>query len=119
MMFHSKESLESSESLESEDIFDIQEVIRNFLWQRSEERFKEKVKEAIAKGDIHPRKISAIRHFPSSCGIGVVPLSKEEYLRIQQAWIKGKMKKSQEVEEDSEEDSSMCSDQGNDDPKDT
>ncbi|EOY21641.1 Uncharacterized protein TCM_013625 [Theobroma cacao] len=80
-----KESLDSSESLKSKDSSNIQEAIRNFLLQRSEERCKEKAKEAIAKGDIRPRKISVVRHFPPGCGIGTAPVSKEEYIRIQQA----------------------------------
>ncbi|EOY19192.1 Uncharacterized protein TCM_044103 [Theobroma cacao] len=46
-------------------------------------------------------------------------VSREECIRIQQAWIKDKMGKSQEIKEDPEEDPSMCSDQDDDDPNDT
>ncbi|EOX94214.1 Uncharacterized protein TCM_003732 [Theobroma cacao] len=77
------------------------------------------MKEAITKGDIRPRKVSAVRHFPPGCGRGAAPVSREDCIRIQQAWIKDKMGKSQEIEEDPEEDPSMCWDQGNDDPNDT
>ncbi|EOY03219.1 Uncharacterized protein TCM_017881 [Theobroma cacao] len=102
------ERLESSESLESEDSSDIQEAIRNFLLKRSEEWHREKMKEAITKGNIHPRKVSTVRHFPPGCGISVEPVSSEECRRIQRAWIEDKMRKYQEVEGDS----SMCTDQG-------
>ncbi|EOY26621.1 Uncharacterized protein TCM_028499 [Theobroma cacao] len=95
------------------------QAVRNFLLERFEEWHKKKMKEAIAKGDICPRKVSAILDFPPSCGRGATPLSKEECIRIQQAWIKAKMEKSQEVEEDLDEDLSMCSEQGDDDLKDT
>ncbi|EOY21634.1 Uncharacterized protein TCM_013607 [Theobroma cacao] len=80
--------------------------------------FEEKMKEAMARGS-HPSKVSGVRDFPPSCGRGATPVSRKECVRIQQAWIKDKIGKSQEVEEDREEDSSMCSDQGDDDPKDT
>ncbi|EOY08814.1 Uncharacterized protein TCM_024025 [Theobroma cacao] len=79
---------------------------------------KEKTKEAIAKGDIHPRKVSVVQHFPLGYGIGAALVSKEEYIRIQQAWIKDKIEKYQEVEEDLEEDQLVRSDQGDEDPKD-
>ncbi|EOY19113.1 Uncharacterized protein TCM_043850 [Theobroma cacao] len=106
-----RDSLESSESLESEDSFDIWEGANKLL----EEWYKEKMKEAIAKGDIRPRKLSTVRHFPPGCGRGAALVSREECIRIQQAWIKDKMGKSQEIEEDP----SMCSDQGDSDPNDT
>ncbi|EOY03184.1 Uncharacterized protein TCM_017799 [Theobroma cacao] len=50
------------------------------------------------------------------CGVGAARVSKEEYIRIQQVWIKDKMGKSHEGEKDLEEDPSMCSNQGDDDP---
>ncbi|EOY14036.1 Uncharacterized protein TCM_033157 [Theobroma cacao] len=81
-----------SEPRFGEDSSDIREDLNKLL----EGRYKEKTKEAIAKGDICPRKVSAVRHLPPRCGRGAAP-----------------------IEEDSKEDSSMCSDQGDDDPNDT
>ncbi|EOY03334.1 Uncharacterized protein TCM_018266 [Theobroma cacao] len=47
---------------------------------------------------------------------GAAPVSREEFERQQQAW---KNKKQKDFEEDPEEDLSICSDQRNEDPKDT
>ncbi|EOY03408.1 Uncharacterized protein TCM_018447 [Theobroma cacao] len=117
--FRNKESFESSESLESEDSSDTPETVRNFLLKQSEEWDREWTRKAIARGDIRPRKVSGVQHFPPGYGIGAALVSVEEYKRIQQAWIEEQRRKSQEEEKDPEEDSLMCSDQGDKDPKDT
>ncbi|EOY26380.1 Uncharacterized protein TCM_027902 [Theobroma cacao] len=114
-----EESFENSESLESEDSSDTSETVRNFLLKQSEEWERECTRKAIARGDIHPRKVSGVRHFPLGCGIGAALVSVEEYKRIQQAWIKEQRRKSQEEEEDPKEDPSMCPDQDDENPKDT
>ncbi|EOX94104.1 Uncharacterized protein TCM_003268 [Theobroma cacao] len=82
------------------------------------EKSEEKMKEAIARCGYHPRKVSTVRNFPLGCGRGAASVSREECIRIHQAWIKDNMGKPQEIEEDPEEDPSMCSDQGDDDPYD-
>ncbi|EOY08727.1 Uncharacterized protein TCM_023820 [Theobroma cacao] len=79
--------------------------------------FEEKMKEAMARG-YRPSKVLGVRDFLPSCGKGATLVIREECVRIQQAWFKDKMGKCQVVEEDSKEDSSMCSDQGDDIPKD-
>ncbi|EOY08768.1 Uncharacterized protein TCM_023896 [Theobroma cacao] len=113
--FRNKESFESSESLESED----NTYAREWREKCLKEWHKEQTKEVITKENIHPRKVSVVRHFPLGCGRGAATVSREKYIRIQQAWVKAKMEKSQEVEEDPEQDPSMCSDQGDEDLKDT
>ncbi|EOY20278.1 Uncharacterized protein TCM_045675 [Theobroma cacao] len=82
-------------------------------------RSKEKMKEAIAREGYYPRKVSTVRNFSPGCGRGAALVYREECIRIQQAWIKDKMGKSQEMEKDLEEDSSICPDQGNNDPSNT
>ncbi|EOY08666.1 Uncharacterized protein TCM_023658 [Theobroma cacao] len=46
-------------------------------------------------------------------------VSREEYIRIQQAWKNRKHEDEEDHEEDPEEDQSMCSDQGYNDPNGT
>ncbi|EOX99855.1 Uncharacterized protein TCM_008835 [Theobroma cacao] len=114
ILFRSRESLESSESFESEVSTKIWENVKSFFSKMSEEKMKEAMASVYRQS-----KVSGVRDFPSSCGRGAALVSREECTRIQQAWIKDKIGKSQEVEEDPNEDLSMCSDQGDDDPKDT
>ncbi|EOY03220.1 Uncharacterized protein TCM_017883 [Theobroma cacao] len=115
IMFRSGESLKSSETLESKASAETWERVKNFFSVMSKEKFKEKVKEAMAIGSYRPRKVSAVRNFPPRCGRVAAPVSREECIRVQQAWIKDNMEKPQEMEEDP----SICLDQGSNDPNNT
>ncbi|EOX99989.1 Uncharacterized protein TCM_009171 [Theobroma cacao] len=76
------------------------EGVKKFL----EEWYKEKTKEAIAKVDIRPRKVSAIRDFPPGCGRGVAPVSREECERQQQAWLNRVQEDEKDPEKHEEDD---------------